>query len=336
MTTLQKTLIAAALVVAGGGVYEGRQASSLCSEARALERQQASLKEQTQRLQQERDETTNRLALLVEENNRWKANSNEVLRLRSELVLLQRDSEQIKALRRLQGTDPQAAATIAWLDRVQRLKGYLAKNPDAAIPEFASLTEQDWLQATLAPGLDSDKKCRYALSSLRRTAEFHYLEPMRDAIVEYTKAHDGKWPADLAQVKPYLKTPIDDAILQRYQTASADSLPMSAPVVKGWVLTEKAPVDLECDARLMLGSEDGSLLSFKDSVRFKTLTPAIQAYYAANNGQMPADADLEKLAPYVRTAEEQAALASVKKDYEAASVANRAYYLKILQHLKPK
>jgi hypothetical protein len=63
MTTIQKTLITAALVIATGtGLYEARDASELRDQVQILQEQPTAYLEQYQRLQRERDEATNRLA----------------------------------------------------------------------------------------------------------------------------------------------------------------------------------------------------------------------------------------------------------------------------------
>jgi hypothetical protein len=63
MTTLQKTFIAAALVVATGiAIYEARDASQLRDQVQILQDQPTAILEQRQRLQRERDEARNRLA----------------------------------------------------------------------------------------------------------------------------------------------------------------------------------------------------------------------------------------------------------------------------------
>jgi hypothetical protein len=335
MTTMRKTLIAAALFLATGArVYEGHRSSALQSEARALQQQQAQVKKQIQHLRQELDEATHRLASLVEANHRWEANSNELARLRGEVVLLRRDSEQLKAFRGLQSADPHVAEMVGWLNRVQRLKDRLAQHPEASIPELGSLKEGDWLGiAAGQPKLDSEADYRDALNRLRGIAEARNIYPMRDAIVDYTKANNGMWPTDLTQIKPFLKAPIDDAILQRYEIVAADTLPMTTPM-SGWVLTQRASVDPDFEWRLMVGSDDFSVLDFKHSEMFRPLLPAIRAYLAANNGQMPEDADLTKLAPYVRTAEEQAALASATQQYESASPEGRTVSLNTLKSLR--
>jgi hypothetical protein len=89
MTTLQKVLITATLaVVAGAGIYEAHQASSLRSQNELLQHQQAPLAEQNQQLQRERDDATNRLAALTDELARVKKNPSEVLKLRGEVGAL--------------------------------------------------------------------------------------------------------------------------------------------------------------------------------------------------------------------------------------------------------
>jgi RNA polymerase sigma factor (sigma-70 family) len=91
MTTLQKTLIATALVAAvGTGFYEAHQASRLQDENQRLQRQQAPLGEQIQQLQRERDEAKRLLASVQAQAAQSKTGSNtgELLRLRGEVGTL--------------------------------------------------------------------------------------------------------------------------------------------------------------------------------------------------------------------------------------------------------
>jgi RNA polymerase sigma factor (sigma-70 family) len=91
MTTLQKTLIATALVAAvGTGVYEAHQASRLRDENQALQQQQAPLNEQIQQLQRERDAAKTGLAAAQAQLAKSKPGSNtgELLRLRGEVGTL--------------------------------------------------------------------------------------------------------------------------------------------------------------------------------------------------------------------------------------------------------
>jgi RNA polymerase sigma factor (sigma-70 family) len=91
MTTLQKTVVAAALAAAvGTGIFEAHQASQLREQNQVLQQQQASLAEQIRQLRQERDDATNQLTALLAENEQLKSNSNEneLLKLRGEVGVL--------------------------------------------------------------------------------------------------------------------------------------------------------------------------------------------------------------------------------------------------------
>ena len=79
MTVLQKSLITAGLAAAiGTGVYEAHQASTLQAKVQSLERQQSPLADQVQQLQLDRNEASNRLAALANENAALRNNSTEL------------------------------------------------------------------------------------------------------------------------------------------------------------------------------------------------------------------------------------------------------------------
>ena len=89
MTTLQKTLITATLVmVAGAGIYEARRASILRDQIQTLQQQQAPLTEEIQKLKQGGQDVTARLTMLTAENERLKGNAAELLKLRGETATL--------------------------------------------------------------------------------------------------------------------------------------------------------------------------------------------------------------------------------------------------------
>jgi RNA polymerase sigma factor (sigma-70 family) len=76
MTTLQKTVIAATLVVvAGTGIYKVRQASELRDRIQALQQKQELLTEQIQELDRYRDDATRQIVALRDENERLKRNA---------------------------------------------------------------------------------------------------------------------------------------------------------------------------------------------------------------------------------------------------------------------
>ena len=92
MTTLQKTLVAAALTVAVGvGTFETRQASGLREEVKAFRQQQTLVAQQIQQLERERDDALRQLASLRANNERLSLNSAELLKLRGQLGMLRQE-----------------------------------------------------------------------------------------------------------------------------------------------------------------------------------------------------------------------------------------------------
>jgi RNA polymerase sigma factor (sigma-70 family) len=91
MTTLQKTLVATALLIAvGAGIYEARQASISRRQLQTLQQQQGLAATQLQQAQRERDDASSRLAAANQEIAQWESRqkSNEVLKLRGQVGTL--------------------------------------------------------------------------------------------------------------------------------------------------------------------------------------------------------------------------------------------------------
>jgi hypothetical protein len=105
MTTLQKTFLAATIAAAlGTGFYEARQASRLRGQVQTLQEQQAPLARQIEQLQRERDDATNRLTLLAQENARMRRSPSELLKLRGQVGVLREEKQAL--------TDASAAKTF--------------------------------------------------------------------------------------------------------------------------------------------------------------------------------------------------------------------------------
>ncbi|HEX4645654.1 MAG TPA: sigma-70 family RNA polymerase sigma factor [Verrucomicrobiae bacterium] len=112
MTTLQKAIVAATVAaLTGAGIYEAREASQLREQNQTLQKQQAPLAEQIQQLQRERDEITNRLPLMAEEISNSKKNNDELLKLRGEVGVLQRQGTD--ANQRLHAAEEKLAAELS-------------------------------------------------------------------------------------------------------------------------------------------------------------------------------------------------------------------------------
>lgn len=93
MTTLQKTLIAAAVTfLAAAGGWEALTVSRLREQNQKLQQQQAPLAEQIEQLQREKVESANRLSSLADEIQRIRGNSAELLKLRGEVGRLRQQA----------------------------------------------------------------------------------------------------------------------------------------------------------------------------------------------------------------------------------------------------
>lgn len=89
MTTLQKTFVAATVVVLAGAVlYEARQAAHLRDQVQTLQQLQVPLAEQIKQLQKEGDKATNTIAWLEQGLAKNEKNNSELFKLRGEITAL--------------------------------------------------------------------------------------------------------------------------------------------------------------------------------------------------------------------------------------------------------
>ena len=136
--------------------------------------------------------------------------------------------------------------------RVARLRQWLEGMPQEKIPELKFLSEDDWLARSDDP-LVTDEDYRTAMPRLRARADGHFARMAFPALQQYAQANGGQFPTDLSQLKPYFASPIDDAILQRYEIVPAKSLVSYLADLGGdWLITEKAPVNMN-DSRVAVG-----------------------------------------------------------------------------------
>lgn len=141
MTTFQKTMVAATVVVlAGAGIYHAHQAANAHAEVQALQQQQAPLAEQIRQLQRERDEAARQLAALREDNDRLNRDTGDLLRLRGEIGQLR---NALRAKAELNPTNAPAAELQALLSDVAAkiqsaaLTAVAAKYPNLNLSDLA-------------------------------------------------------------------------------------------------------------------------------------------------------------------------------------------------------
>jgi RNA polymerase sigma factor (sigma-70 family) len=310
MTTLQKTFIAATLTAAiGTGIYEAHQAAQLREQNQILQQQQAPLAEQIRQLSQALTDATNQNAALLAENDQLKSNSNEdeLLKLRGEVTRLKQASDD-------SSNDPREALMKSWLAREDQLKQSVQQNPNKTIPEFQLLSEQQWLDAAMNDKFDTDTNVQRNLADLRHLAENNFASLVQPAISKYMKANNGQFPTDLSQLQQYFSSPVDDAILQRWEIAPASVNPSVG--VGDTIITEKAAVDESLDQRWAIGAHgygSGNWESPDIGAALAIIKPVMKAYAAANNGSEPSDPS--QVLPYLTTPEQQAAYQTLMKKF---------------------
>lgn len=276
MTTLNKTLIAASLVLAASLVYETNLLGTGQSQLGELKKDISERQRQTRQLTEERD---NAAALLVKKREQLAAEQN-----------------------RAREADATDSALEAWLGRVTLLKERLAQMPEKNIAEMRFLTSSDWLTVTLDNKLQTEAKIRSALTELRRMAKAkpEISENLPSAMKAYSKYHDGRTATDVAQLRPYLNPLLADDILQRYELvpATASAWPgIPARNVGKNILQERAAVDEDRDILIEL-YEDGTMFRIVNNNLGKAEVDAEEAFKQAHHGQEPVNA--MQVFPYIK------------------------------------
>lgn len=319
MTTFQKTLITAAFIAtAGAGIFEAHQAAHLRVQNQTFQQQQSSFADQLGQLQQALNDATNRLANVIAENEQIKSNpnANELLKLRGEVTVLQNAAN-----------DPTAIASKAWLERVNKLRQRLAKNPNESIPELQLLGENDWLNAAMN-SLKSENDYRKALSSLRNAASSKVASDLSAALLQYFKANNQQFPTDISQLTAFFDPQLDDSILSRWDIEPASNFKNSNVPPGNTLIVEKEAVDGEYDYQNLIG-ERGDIFSaaFNDIQQnpaqaqenkkmLSIINPVLKAYSADHNGQLPSNpADA---LPYATTPEQQVMMQKMVQMYQQA------------------
>ena len=107
------------------------------------------------------------------------------------------------------------------------------------------------------------------MANVRVNAELQALDIMGGALRKYAAAHDGQFPSELSQLSPYLRKPIDDDILARYEIVPSSSLVSQLQSRDDMVITEKAPVDKIWDCRQTVGLTGGGMADCRVTNRWQ-------------------------------------------------------------------
>ena len=120
-----------------------------------------------------------------------------------------------------------------WLNKVNLLKDYLQRNPNAAIPEIQFIKERDWL-SSIDPSasywpLKTDGDYRHAADILRDSAQLHFYGIIGDALVKFSKETKRSFPTDLSELRPYLDSGEADVLAQQWEMVLVSNLSANAP-----------------------------------------------------------------------------------------------------------
>jgi RNA polymerase sigma factor (sigma-70 family) len=279
MTTTQKILAVAGLALAASiGVYQHRQTQNLRHELDVLAKNRT----------EETRAWSDRLSALEAEN----------LRLRTDASSSKAALHEIKT----EAANPAIAMMLAWVERLQNLKDYLAKHPEATIPEMSLLKDEDWLDAAKAE-LKTAQDYDQASAKLRSKADVLFHEHIKSALQNFAKQTGAEFPADIAQLAPYFKNPIDPRMLERWtilRESEIEGVRLNRP--DGKVVTQKVCIDPRFENRLVFDA------SRTTSARFSAAFIGVHAklshlYKAANAGREPET--LADLLPYATTPRER-------------------------------
>ncbi|HWC59940.1 MAG TPA: sigma-70 family RNA polymerase sigma factor [Verrucomicrobiae bacterium] len=284
MTLFQKALVTTTVaVIAGAGIYEAHRATQLRQQVETLQQQQAPLVAQVQQLQQERNEATNQIASLTDELDKIKNGNLELLKLRGQVTVLQ--NELTKQMANKSAPDNNLTNTDddpPYKRHAKLLMAYFDANPSAQIPEM-KLLPKDFLASIyglavkLAAqdnpakygkqgffdenriGLETNEEYRRAASELRSYAEYSLAPTLVTALKDYLQANNGAYPKSVSEIQPFLSSPIDPTILQRYDIQPASNYSkiqskyISTARMDGFVITPRTAVDEDFDHRIIIG-----------------------------------------------------------------------------------
>ena len=265
--TLIKTMTLTKLkfgIVAGVGVaclatslVQHRSRVKFLAENQTLQRQAA----QFASLAAENERLSNLLAQANSSLSLTATQSSEVLRLRGEVGRLRREALELARMKApaQQRSDVSAVSEKSELDRLSQLIEWLQRNPSENSPELKLLTAQEWLKF-MDDKLNTDGDYLRNIAHVRAAVELTKITPaLYSALKEYVKVNNRQFPTDLSQMKLYFDSPIDDAILQRWEivpVTSVSPLIAKSGVDMGgaWVITQKGPVNAGWDARVLIGT----------------------------------------------------------------------------------
>jgi len=137
-------------------------------------------------------------------------------------------------------------------ERATLLREFMAENNQTS-PEMKLLPEAYLNNVMLWTPVTQGDFEGYS-STVRLQGELLFTGQVRNALKAYAEANQNGFPSDVAALKPFFKSPMDDDILAQYHVVRADTLiPQLARDQGEWVITRRAPVNKNRDTRTAVG-----------------------------------------------------------------------------------
>jgi RNA polymerase sigma factor (sigma-70 family) len=188
MTTMQKSLLVATAVIAGGFILY---------QARTISRQ------------------SNDLALLRRNYAALAARQTEAASLAASTPSA---ADAPRPTNPISGdvataADRKVIATMGdWVDRATRLRDLLKAAPMWVIPEFRALKEIDWLDAARDATFETEVDIQNAFSRARTAANQRVAALVRAGLKAHASAHGGMMPTSVEELTPYFDSAVEPAM----------------------------------------------------------------------------------------------------------------------------
>lgn len=152
--------------------------------------------------------------------------------------------------------------------KANRLRDWMNSHPSEKIPELEHCSQDDFLSSAADSELETDEEFSVAMANMRANSQSHILGTLGSAWRRYAKENNGQNPPDLSALKPYFRSPIDEAILERYEFVQTSQLVPELRSVGDWAITEKAPVNEKLDIRNVRGLKGGTMADVRITNRW--------------------------------------------------------------------
>jgi RNA polymerase sigma factor (sigma-70 family) len=109
--------------------------------------------------------------------------------------------------------DRKVIATMGdWVDRATRLRDLLKSAPMWVIPEFRALKEIDWLDDAKDATFETEADIQNAFSKARTAANQRVAALVRAGLKAHASAHSGMMPTSVEELAPYFDSAVDPAM----------------------------------------------------------------------------------------------------------------------------